>query len=108
MFFQVCTTLLMFLRVITAYTLNVSQGNNCTFNVSQCNNRQLSHTSNILVVITLLLLLYSILYSFDVWLHRELMRGIIDYCGIDHFCACFPAPRSTQDSRQSLTQGIAV
>ena len=35
-------------------TLNVSQGNNCTFNVSQCNNCQLSHTSNILVVITLL------------------------------------------------------
>ena len=33
---------------------NVSQGNNCTFNVSQCNNCQLSHTSNILVVITLL------------------------------------------------------
>ena len=36
------------------YTLNVSQGNNCIFNVSQCNNCQLSHTSNILVVITLL------------------------------------------------------
>ena len=35
-------------------TLNVSQGNNCTFNVSHCNNCQLSHTSNILVVITLL------------------------------------------------------
>ena len=35
-------------------TSNVSQGNNCTFNVSQCNNCQLSHTSNILVVITLL------------------------------------------------------
>ena len=35
------------------YTLNVSQGNNCTFNVSQCNNCQLSHTSNILVVITI-------------------------------------------------------
>ena len=35
-------------------TLNVSQGYNCTFNVSQCNNCQLSHTSNILVVITLL------------------------------------------------------
>ena len=35
-------------------TLNVSQSNNCTFNVSQCNNCQLSHTSNILVVITLL------------------------------------------------------
>ena len=34
-------------------TLNVSQGN-CTFNVSQCNNCQLSHTSNTLVVITLL------------------------------------------------------
>ena len=35
-------------------TLNVSQGNNYIFNVSQCNNCQLSHTSNILVVITLL------------------------------------------------------
>ena len=35
-------------------TLNVSQGNNCTLNVSQGNNCQLSHTSNILVVITLL------------------------------------------------------
>ena len=35
-------------------TLNVSQGNNCTFNVSQYNNCQLSHTSNILVVIILL------------------------------------------------------
>ena len=35
-------------------TPNVSQGNNCTFNVSQCNNCQLSHTSDILVVITLL------------------------------------------------------
>ena len=36
------------------YTLNVFQGNNCTLNVSQGNNCQLSHTSNILVVITLL------------------------------------------------------
>ena len=33
---------------------NVSHGNNCPFNVSQCNNCQLSHNSNILVVITLL------------------------------------------------------
>ena len=35
-------------------TLNVSQGNNCTLDVFQCNSCQLSHTSNILVVITLL------------------------------------------------------
>ena len=35
-------------------TSNVSQGNNCTLNVSQGNNCQLSHTSKILVVITLL------------------------------------------------------
>ena len=39
---------------ISNVSQGISQGNNCTFNVSQCNNCQLSHTSNILVVITLL------------------------------------------------------
>ena len=38
-------------------TLNVSQGNNCTLNVSQGNNCQLLHTSNILVVITQLVVI---------------------------------------------------
>ena len=44
---------LMLIILVTGVN-KVSQGNNCTLNVSQGNNCQLSHTSNILVVITLL------------------------------------------------------
>ena len=46
--------MLIIVDTVVNNTSSVSQGNNCTLNVSQCNKCQLSHTSNILVVITLL------------------------------------------------------